>query len=121
MIRLLPLLLLLGCGTLFPPAAASLAPPSQEVQACLDRCEQQYDQPYLGWHAVGLAGSAISTAAGVGGSIVAGVADRDDAHDWSMGLLITGAVGGVLSTVGNWLAGEYATRAAACVAACGGG
>lgn len=120
MTRMLPLLLVLGCGSLLP-AASAVAPPSREVQVCLDRCRQTADDPYLAWHAVGLVGSAISTASGVGGAIAAGVADRDDAADWSMGLLITSAAGGLLSTVGNWLAGEYAVREAACVAACGAG
>lgn len=112
---LLLVLVVIGCGSLLPEPTDERAPDP----ACMARCDG-FDNSYLAWKTVGIVGSAIGGAAGTAGAFVEGFADEEDSADWSLGLLITGGIGGIMATAGNWLAGEYADRTSECIAACGG-
>jgi hypothetical protein len=100
-------LMLSGCGSLLPAGRATTAAPIS--QECID-----YDNAYIAAQAVAITGSAIGTAASTTGALIEGIVDEEDAADWALGLLITGAAGGVMAVVGNWLAGVYAERTANC-------
>lgn len=102
MMRLLPLLLLCSCSLL---GTATPTP----------RCEQ-LDNGFLGWSATSMAAGGLAGASGTAAAALAG-AEVEDAEEWGIGLGVVGAVFGVLSTVADLLAGEYAYRFAA---ECGG-
>lgn len=103
MTKLLPLLLLLTSCSLLGTATPS------------PRCER-LDDSWMAWNAVASASSGLAGASGTAAAAVAG-AEVDDAEAWGIGLGVSGAVFGVLATVADLLAGEYAYRFAA---ECGG-
>ncbi len=119
-----------GCAA--RPGAGVVTP--EQIAACADLPEQaaiecrvqvaaraqecaSYADAALAWKGLAVAGSAITGAAGGATALVEGIADPNEAEDWTLGLGITTAVGGGLTLLGTLMAGENDSRYdARCVA-----
>ncbi len=102
--RVLIILLLLGCGSLLPATPRMGAVEPADCRG--------YDDSYLAWHAVSLAASGLAGATATTGALTAALADSEGAD---IAVPASAAVLGALAVVADWLAGEYATRTAECV------
>jgi hypothetical protein len=101
MIRVLPLLLVLGCGGLWLPSSASLEPNTPDVDP---RCISA-NEDYRTWHAVGIVFTALGTAA-TGGGIAADFATDEK---WvGIGLDLFGIASSGLGLAGHLLADDAA-------------
>jgi hypothetical protein len=100
MLRVLPLVLVLGCGGLLPPSSVSL-----ESSGTIDpRCISA-DERYQSWNAVGVIFTSLGTATTGGGIVSELVTDEK----WiPIGINIAGIVFSGMGLAGNLLADDAA-------------
>jgi hypothetical protein len=99
MIRILPLVLVLGCGGLLPPSSASLEAVELDPR-CISAAER-----YLSWNAVGVIFTSLGAATTGGGIVSELVTDEK----WiPIGINIAGIVFSGMGLAGNLLADDAA-------------
>jgi hypothetical protein len=88
MLKMLPLVLVVGCGIVSGPSPAD------------PRCARLDDQN-AAWTTVATVGGVLGTTAGTMIPLVDKYVDPSDSDDWNLGLGITTAIGGGLSLIGG--------------------
>jgi len=97
MLKMLPLFLVLGCGIVSGPLAVT---PSMDP-----RCPR-LDQSHADWTTVAVVGGAVSAATSAAIPIVDEFVDPQDSNDWNLGLGLFSIVGGGMTMLGTFMAGE---------------
>jgi len=93
MLKMLPLVLVVGCGIVSGPS------PADPTCAMLD-------QQHVAFSTVGVVGGALGAASSTMIPIVDGITDPQKAEDWNLGLGVTSAVGGALALIGGLMSAE---------------
>jgi len=83
-----------ACGSMLPSSPSSATAIQQARCIALDESR-------LAWKGIGVAGGALAAAASGATALVGGLADADDAADWSFGLGIAAAVAGGIGLMGG--------------------
>ncbi len=98
MLKFLPLFLV-GCGIVAGPLPED--PTGQRDPRCA-----RLDQAHADWTTVAVVGGAVSTATSAAIPIVDAFVDPQDSNDWNLGLGLFSIVGGGMTMLGTFMAGE---------------
>ena len=91
-----------ACGSMLPSAPSSATAIQQARCIALDESR-------LVWKGIGVAGGALAAAASSATALVGGLADADDADDWSLWLGISAAVAGGIGLMGGLMESSTGT------------